>query len=141
MLNHLSLHCQPLHIKNLTLSASMGMPGIPLKVDFLFQTYLLSGIFPSTSYYRYLVVKMRCSIEFQNSIFHLFHFNTFHFIAVVEVLFLIHFPLQKHFKGYIFSVFHSLWKCVFQQSSRFQIAIYTAFHRTPWGRFECHLTK
>ena len=36
----------------------------------------------------------------------LYYFTNSYFIAVVIVLFLIHYPLQKHFKeGYIFSVF------------------------------------
>ena len=50
--------------------------------------------------------KTQSSVEFQNSIFHSFYFNDSYFITVIEVLFLMHYPLQKHFKkGYIFSVF------------------------------------
>ena len=80
-------------------------------------------IFPSIFYCRYSVVKTQSSIEFQNPIFHPFHFNNIYFIAVVKLLFIIHCPLEKHFKeGYIFSVFFLFQKCVFQQSSSFQIA-------------------
>ena len=59
---------------------------------------LSSGIFPSTFYCCYLVMKTQSLIEFQNSVFHLFHFSNSYFIAVVKVLFLMCYPLKKHFK-------------------------------------------
>ena len=47
-------------------------------------------------------------VECKDSLFHLFHFHNSHFIEIVEVLFLIHYPLEKHLKkGYIFSAFYS----------------------------------
>ena len=65
-------------------------------------------IFSSIFYYRYSVVNTQSSIEFENSTFHLFLFNNSYFIAIVEVLFLIHYPLGKYLKeGYIFSAFYS----------------------------------
>ena len=83
-------------------------------VDWMLKTPVLFfhnnkwGIFPSIFYCCYLVVKTQSSIEFQNSIFHPFHFNNSYFIAVVKVLFLIYYPLEKHFrKGYIFTVSYS----------------------------------
>ena len=62
-------------------------------------------IFPNIFYCCYLVVKTHSSIEFQNSIFYLFYFNNSHFIAVLKVIFLMRYPLEKHFKEeYISSV-------------------------------------
>ena len=63
------------------------------------------GIFLSIFYCCYCVVQVQSLAESQNLIFHLFHFN---FIAIVKVLFVMHYPLEKHFReGYIFSVFYS----------------------------------
>ena len=64
---------------------------------------------------RYLVIKtlntqmsFKTQSELQNSLFHPFHFNNSNFTAIFKVLFLIHYPLENHFKGgYIFSVFYS----------------------------------
>ena len=59
-----------------------------------------AGIFQSIFYFRYSVVKT------QSSIF--YHLDNSYFISIVTVLYLIHYPLEKHFKkGYIFSVFSS----------------------------------
>ena len=89
------------------------------------------GCFEGVFFGCYLVVKTQPSIEFQNSIFHLFHFKNLHFILIFEVLFLIHFPLAEHFrKKYIFSIL-LLSKCVFQQSSRFEFEKFTACHEPP----------
>ena len=72
-------------------------------------------------HYCYSVVKTQPSVEFQNPIFHLFHFKNLYSTAIVEVLFLINDLLEKHFKeGYVFRVF-LLWKCVFLQPSEFQM--------------------
>ena len=66
------------------------------------------GIFLSIFYCHYCVVQIQSLTEFQNLILHLFHFNNSYFIAIVKVLFVMHYPLEKHFReGYIFSVFYS----------------------------------
>ena len=65
-------------------------------------------IFPTTFHLRYSVVKTQSSIEFQNSFFHPFNFNNSNFNAIVEVLFLIHYPHRQTLeRWYIFSVFYS----------------------------------
>ena len=57
-------------------------------------------------YCRYSLVKSQSSIDFQKSIPHPFHFTVSYFIAVVKVLFLVHYPVEKYFEqGYNFSVF------------------------------------
>ena len=68
---------------------------------------LSGGIFSSIFYYCYSVVKTWSSIEFENSTFHLCRFNNSCFTAIVEVLFLIHYPLGKYLKeGHVFSAFY-----------------------------------
>ena len=54
-------------------------------------TYI-AGIFPKKFYHLSSVAKTQSSIEFQNSIFYLFHLNNSYFPAVVEILSLIHYP-------------------------------------------------
>ena len=44
----------------------------------------ISGIFPSTVYYRFSVVKTQSSIEFQSSIFHFLLFKNSYSFAIVE---------------------------------------------------------
>ena len=52
--------------------------------------------------------KTKSSTEFQNSILDLFHLNNSYFTAIVEVILLIHYPREKHFKErYIFRSFYS----------------------------------
>ena len=97
--------------RNVKLKAHFGsskQDQLKLKIPTRHQISYLTGIFPSTFYYRYWVIKTQSYIEFQNSIFHLFHFNNSYLIAVVEVLFIINYPLEKNFKKDIFSVFFTL---------------------------------
>ena len=87
----------------------------------------------------FLMQKTQSSIEFQNSVLHPFHFRSLYFIAIVEILFLIRYPIEKHFKkGYYFQGFLS-WKCIFQQSSSFKSQTFLQpFDGPPWRSFECH---
>lgn len=63
-------------------------------------------IFPGIFCFRYSVVETQPSIEFQNPIFSLLHFNNSYFIVIVDDLFLMNYPIVKHFKrGYISRVF------------------------------------
>ena len=57
------------------------------------------GIFLGVIYYSYSVVNthLRLSFKTQSSI--IYNFTNSYFIAIVKVLFLIHYPLQMHFKG------------------------------------------
>ena len=68
----------------------------------------MAVIVPNIFYCRYLVVKIQSSSEFQNSILHLFHFNSPYFIASVDVLLVLHYPLEKHLKKDICSVLFTL---------------------------------
>ena len=66
------------------------------------------GIFPSIFCCHYLVVKTQYSISSKTQSFFFFHFNKWSFIVIIGVLFLIYYPLEKHFKeGCIFSVLYS----------------------------------
>ena len=56
---------------------------------------LITGIFSSIFYHRYSVVKTQPSMT---------HFHNSYSIAIVEVLFVIHYPLEKYFKGHFFTL-------------------------------------
>ena len=93
---------------NRNIQSALIISQIPLIWLLSLSLYSKSVIFPSTFYCRDSVVKIQSSIEFQNSIFHLFHFNSPYFTDNFEVLLLIHYLLEKQFKeGYIFSAFYS----------------------------------
>ena len=91
-----------------------------------------AGISPSIFYYCYLVVKTQSSVEFktQSSIF--YYLITSYFIAIVKVLFLIHFK-----EGYIFSVFYS--RSVFSSNlTGFESQNFYSIYWATMGPFECH---
>ena len=51
--------------------------------------------------------KLNLQLSFKTQFSILYHFNNSYFCAIVAVLFLINYPLEKHFKeGYIYSVFY-----------------------------------
>ena len=82
---------------------------------------------------RYLMVKTQSSFKFQNSILHPLYFNDSYFITV---LFLIHYSLQKHFKSFlVFFLLEAYFLVIYRVSNR---KVFTAFHKPPWGHFECH---
>ena len=103
----------------------------------LFSLFHLSKeIFPSIFYYCYTVV---LSFKTHSSIF--YHFTNLYSIAIVEVLFLIHYPLEKHFKeGYNFSVFYS--RSVFSSNlAGLESQIFYSLSWVIMGAFGVSLTK
>ena len=96
--------CEP-HLFSLKLTETFQGKQVWLKTRLLIAKILShQGFFQAFFCCSYSVVKTQSSIEFQNLIFHPFHFNDSHFIAIIKVLFLINYVLQKHFKkGYTLS--------------------------------------
>ena len=71
------------HIFILKKEKILGLPSPKRTCPFL---TTLTRDFPNIFYWRFSVVKTQSSIEFENKIFHPFHFNNSYFIAIVEVL-------------------------------------------------------
>ena len=71
---------------------------------------LTAGFFPSIFYYHYSVVKklnVQLSFRIQSSI--VYRFTNSYLIAIGEILFLINYALERHFKEeYILSIFFTL---------------------------------
>ena len=98
------------YFTNITIHLKFKPTKIGLKVNLKsiknFFKIKKAWLFPSNFYYHYLVIKTQSSVEFQNLTIHPFHSNNSCFIAIVKVLFLIHYPLERHLEdGHIFSIF------------------------------------
>ena len=100
-----------------------------------------AGIFPSIFCYCYSVEKVNLQLSFktQSSIF--YHFNNSYSIASVKVLFLILYPLEKHFKErYIFSVFYS-GSAFSSNLMGFELKHLYSLSQTTMGAFWVSLTR
>ena len=92
-----------------------------------------TGIFLSIFYHHYSVGKTKSSSKFRNSILYFLSFQLLIFHCNCWVLFLIHYPLEKHFQeGYIFSVCYS--RCGF--SSNLAGFEKQNFHSLSWVTME-----
>ena len=100
--------------------------------------YIHPEIFPSISYCCYSVVKTKSSMEFGNSIFHVFHFNNSYSTAFLKF----YFQNIIHYKGTskknTFLVLSNLEVCFPAIQWVLNGKIFTASYGSPQERFECH---